>query len=73
MARAEITRLFWELDQKETLEAVTLSCGVIRSRIDGMPFNILKQIFEDRAASSVPTEGSSCLPHCWHAGSTKES
>ena len=69
----EIIRQFWGLDQKETLEAVTLSCGVIRSRIGDMSFNILKQVFEERAASSAPTEGSSCLPHCWHAASTKES
>lgn len=69
----EIIRLFRGLDQKETLEAVTLSCGVIHSRIDDMSFNILKQVFEDKAASSVPTEGFSCLPHCWCAGNTKES
>lgn len=55
----EIIQLLFGLDQKKTLEAGSLSHGVICSRIDDISFNILKQVAGETAASL------SSLWACW--------
>lgn len=70
----EITELLSGLDQKKTLEAVLLSNDVMCFKTDGIPFNILKQIIQETAASPFPMEAPPCFCslHCGCAHTIKE-